>query len=128
VLKRLKYRRPIYIADAEHFHHRLARIGFSVRRTVIYLYAWTLMLAGLALALRFVPYGSHGSLHAGWFALLAAYALLVAIASIYLVYVLEIVKFRGRAASQLVRKRAEAAPLVEEPVAVAPRRAGARHG
>ena len=43
-------------ADAEHFHHRMARIGFSQRKTVAYLYAWTLMLAGVALALRFVPY------------------------------------------------------------------------
>ena len=39
VLKRMKYRRPIYRADANHFHHRLSRIGFSQRRTVLYLYA-----------------------------------------------------------------------------------------
>ena len=56
VLKRLKYRQPIYRSDSEHFHHRMARIGFSSRRTIAYLYAWTLLLAGLALALRFVPY------------------------------------------------------------------------
>ena len=59
VLKRLKYRQPIYRSDSEHFHHRMARIGFSSRRTIAYLYAWTLMLAGLALALRFVPYSDH---------------------------------------------------------------------
>ena len=42
----------------------MARIGFSSRRTIAYLYAWTLMLAGLALALRFVPYSDHhGHLH-----------------------------------------------------------------
>ena len=34
----------------------MARIGFSQRKTVAYLYAWTLMLAGVALALHFVPY------------------------------------------------------------------------
>jgi UDP-GlcNAc:undecaprenyl-phosphate GlcNAc-1-phosphate transferase len=97
VLKRLKYGRPVYRADTEHFHHRLARIGFGVRRTVIYLYAWTLLLAGLALALRFVPYSNHaGKLHPGWLVVLAAYALIVVLASIYLIYVLEIVKFRGR--------------------------------
>ncbi len=123
VLKRLKYRRPIYIADSEHFHHRLARIGFSVRRTVVYLYAWTVMLAGLALALRFVPYSNHGSLRAGWLALLAAYALLVVLASLYLVYVLEIVKFRGRAGSQVARPPVDPGPLVAEPPALAPRRA-----
>ena len=67
VLKRLKYRQPIYRPDSEHFHHRMARIGFSSRRTIAYLYAWTLMLAGLALALRFVPYSDHnGHLHTGW--------------------------------------------------------------
>ena len=59
VLKRLKYHQPIYRPDSEHFHHRMARIGFSSRRTIAYLYTWTLMLAGLALALRFVPYSDH---------------------------------------------------------------------
>jgi UDP-GlcNAc:undecaprenyl-phosphate GlcNAc-1-phosphate transferase len=52
VLKRMKYKKPIYESDSEHFHHRMARIGFSSRRTIAYLYAWTLMLAGLALAGR----------------------------------------------------------------------------
>ncbi|HUH81153.1 MAG TPA: MraY family glycosyltransferase, partial [Solirubrobacteraceae bacterium] len=28
VLKRLKYRQPVYRPDSEHFHHRMARIGF----------------------------------------------------------------------------------------------------
>ncbi|HEY5261632.1 MAG TPA: hypothetical protein VIJ33_05930, partial [Solirubrobacteraceae bacterium] len=88
------------------------------------LYAWTLMLAGLALALRFVPYSKHGILQPGWSALLAAYALIVALASVYLVYVLEIVKFRGRAASQLKRRGVDPQPLVDEPGAVAQRRAG----
>ena len=46
VAKRLKYGRPIYRADTEHFHHRMARIGFSQRRTIAYLYGWTLVLAG----------------------------------------------------------------------------------
>jgi UDP-GlcNAc:undecaprenyl-phosphate GlcNAc-1-phosphate transferase len=95
VLKRLKYRRPIYESDSEHFHHRMARIGFSPRRTIAYLYAWTLMLAGFALALRFVPYSDHhGHLHAGWAAVMGLLGLLVLAASVYLVYVLEIVKSR----------------------------------
>ncbi len=78
VLKRLKYRQPIYRPDTEHFHHRMARIGFSSRRTIAYLYAWTLMLAGLALALRFVPYSDHhGHLHTGWTLVMVALGLLV---------------------------------------------------
>jgi UDP-GlcNAc:undecaprenyl-phosphate/decaprenyl-phosphate GlcNAc-1-phosphate transferase len=47
VAKRIKYRRPVYSADRWHFHHRFANIGFSQRRTVLYLYGWTLSLAAL---------------------------------------------------------------------------------
>jgi len=111
VLKRLKYKQPIYRGDTEHFHHRMARIGFSSRRTIAYLYAWTLLLAGLALALRFVPYSDHkGHLHTGWTLLIAALGLLVVAASIYLVYVLEILKFRRLDAMRLRRLRPEASP------------------
>jgi UDP-GlcNAc:undecaprenyl-phosphate GlcNAc-1-phosphate transferase len=95
VAKRLKYRRPIHVADNEHFHHRFARIGFSQRRTVLYLYAWTLAMSGLALALRFVPYSDDdGNLNPGWFAVMVAAALVALAATVYLVYVLEILKFR----------------------------------
>ena len=67
VAKRFKYRRPAWEADTEHFHHRMARIGFSQRRTVLYLYLWTLTLSALALALRFVPYSDdHGNFNTGW--------------------------------------------------------------
>jgi UDP-GlcNAc:undecaprenyl-phosphate GlcNAc-1-phosphate transferase len=111
VLKRLKYRQPIYRPDSEHFHHRMARIGFSNRRTIAYLYAWTLMLAGLALALRFVPYSDHhGHLHTGWTLVMIALGLLVAAASVYLVYVLEILKFRRLDAMRLRRLRPNASP------------------
>lgn len=109
VLKRLKYRRPIYEGDSEHFHHRMARIGFSRRRTIAYLYAWTLMLAGLALALRFVPYSDHkGHFYTGWTLVMIAIFLLVAAASVYLVYVLEILKFRRLATARLRRMRPDA--------------------
>ncbi len=109
VLKRLKYRKPVYAADSEHFHHRMGRIGFSTRRTVLYLYAWTLMLAGLALALRFVPYSDNGGrLHAGWSAVMAGLALLALVASVYLVYVLEILKFKRLDAMRLRRVRPDA--------------------
>ncbi len=106
VLKRMKYRKPVYAADREHFHHRLDRIGFSTRRTVLYLYAWTLSLAGLAVALRFVPYSDNGgTLHAGWAAVMAGLGLVVLIASVYLVYVLEILKFKRLDAARLRRTR-----------------------
>jgi UDP-GlcNAc:undecaprenyl-phosphate/decaprenyl-phosphate GlcNAc-1-phosphate transferase len=111
VLKRLKYRQPVYRPDSEHFHHRMARIGFSSRRTITYLYAWTLMLAGLALALRFVPYSDHkGHLYTGWTLVIVALGLIVAAASVYLVYVLEILKFRRLDTVRLRRLRPEASP------------------
>ena len=67
VAKRIKYRRPVYRGDSNHFHHRFHRMGFSQRKTVLYLYAWTTTMAGLAVALRFVPYSeSNGHLNAGW--------------------------------------------------------------
>ena len=109
VLKRMKYRRPVYAADREHFHHRLDRIGFSVRRTVLYLYAWTLALAGLAVALRFVPYSDNGgSLNAGWTLVMAGLGVLALTASVYLVYVLEILKFKRLDALRLRRVRPDA--------------------
>src|SRR2546430_116991 len=115
VLKRLKYRQPIYRSDSEHFHHRIARIGFPRRRTIAYLYAWTLMLAGLALALRFVPYSDHkGHLHTGWTLVVVGLGALAAAASVYLVDVLEILKFRRLDAMRLRRLRPEAsAPEID---------------
>ncbi len=111
VLKRVKYGQPIYRSDSEHFHHRMARIGFSSRRTIAYLYAWTLMLAGLALALRFVPYSDHkGHLHTGWTLVMVAIGLVVVAASVYLVYVLEILKFRRLDAIRLRRLSPELSP------------------
>jgi UDP-GlcNAc:undecaprenyl-phosphate GlcNAc-1-phosphate transferase len=120
VLKRMKYRRPVYAADREHFHHRLDRIGFSTRRTVLYLYAWTLSLAGLALALRFVPFHSDrsGTLNAGWSAVMVGLGLLVLAASIYLVYVLEILKFKRLDARRLRHVKPDASDAdVNEDVA-----------
>jgi UDP-GlcNAc:undecaprenyl-phosphate GlcNAc-1-phosphate transferase len=111
LLKRLKYKQPVYRPDSEHFHHRMARIGFSNRRTIAYLYTWTLMLAGLALALRFVPYSDHhGHLYTGWTIVMVSIGLIVVAASVYLVYVLEILKFRRLDAMRLRLLRPEASP------------------
>jgi UDP-GlcNAc:undecaprenyl-phosphate GlcNAc-1-phosphate transferase len=102
VAKRLKYRRKPWSADANHFHHRMARMGYSPRRTVAYLYGWTLMLAGVAVALRFIPYSNHhGSYHLGWVLVMAAIGLLALAATVYLIYVLEILKFRSRRTREL---------------------------
>lgn len=102
IAKRLKYGHAPWTADANHFHHRMARIGFSQRKTVAYLYAWTLMLAGLAIALKFVPYSNHdGTFRVGWSIVMILILLAVLAASIYLVYVLEIFKFKGLRATEM---------------------------
>jgi len=108
VAKRIKYRRPVYLGDRWHFHHRFANIGFSQRRTVLYLYGWTLALAGLALALRFVPYSDdRGNFDPVWTAVIIAAGLVAVATSVYLVYILEILKFRRFRERQL-RREAEA--------------------
>jgi len=95
VAKRIKYGRPVYSADRWHFHHRFTDIGFSQRRTVLYLYGWTLSLAALALAMRFVPYSDDdGTLNPGWTAVIATFGLVALAASLYLVVVLEILKLK----------------------------------
>ena len=112
VAKRIKYGKPIYSADRWHFHHRFVNIGFSQRRTVLYLYAWTLCLAGFALALRFIPYtDGHGNLDTGWTIVLIGVGVLVMLASFYLVVVLEILKLRrftGRTRSRATPQEIDA--------------------
>jgi len=105
IAKRIKYRRPVYQADRSHFHHRFANIGFSPRRTTLYLYGWTVTMAGLALAIRFFPYSDHhGHFHTGWVLALVGCGLIGLAASIYLVLVLEILKLRRFREFQLRRE------------------------
>jgi UDP-GlcNAc:undecaprenyl-phosphate GlcNAc-1-phosphate transferase len=95
VAKRLKHGRPVYRADMWHLHHRMANIGFSQRRTLAYLYSWTLVLAILALALRFVPYSDdHGHFDPAWTALMAILLIGAVVASIYVIETIEILKLR----------------------------------
>jgi UDP-GlcNAc:undecaprenyl-phosphate GlcNAc-1-phosphate transferase len=102
VAKRIKYRRPIYEADRWHLHHRMANLGFSQRRTLAYLYAWALVMAGMALALRFVPYSDdRGNFDPLWTAVILVCMAIALAASIYLVIVLEILKLRGFRERQL---------------------------
>ncbi|MGB9186223.1 MAG: MraY family glycosyltransferase [Solirubrobacteraceae bacterium] len=100
IAKRLKYRRKPWAADANHFHHRMARIGFSQRKTVLYLYAWTSLMAGLAVSLRLILHHHH---QPGWLAVVVFLAVVALAASVYLVYVLEIFKFKGLRTIELRR-------------------------
>ncbi len=94
VLKRLKYRRPPWRADHNHFYHRFMRIGFSQRRTAAYLHLWALMMAGYALLARFVPPRPRGDWDLQNSLLLTAAGLFVIGASVWMVYSLEILKSR----------------------------------
>jgi UDP-GlcNAc:undecaprenyl-phosphate/decaprenyl-phosphate GlcNAc-1-phosphate transferase len=106
ILKRLKHGSPVYSADKSHFHHRFLAIGWSQRRTVLAIYAWTGLMSGLALAMRFVPYtDGQGNGNAGWAALLGAIAAAGLVGAVYLVYVLEILKWRSEPVVQIVRRR-----------------------
>ena len=93
VAKRLQSRQPIYVADARHLHHRFMRLGFSQRRAVVYLWAWCATLALAALATHFAPPHHHGDWSVHQLAdRRRAPALLALAFSLYVVYVLEIVK------------------------------------
>jgi UDP-GlcNAc:undecaprenyl-phosphate GlcNAc-1-phosphate transferase len=94
VLKRLKYRRPPWGADHNHFYHRFLRIGYSQRRTAAYLHLWAAMLAAYALLLRFVPPRPGGEVDVSNAAIAVGTGLAVLAVSVWIVYTLEIVKAR----------------------------------
>jgi UDP-GlcNAc:undecaprenyl-phosphate GlcNAc-1-phosphate transferase len=96
IAKRLKYGHAPWHRDTEHFHHRMKRIGFSPRKTIAYLYTWSILLAGLAVAMRFITGGRHhlSSIPVGWLIFLIGLIVVCVAASIYLIYVLQILKFK----------------------------------
>jgi UDP-GlcNAc:undecaprenyl-phosphate GlcNAc-1-phosphate transferase len=94
VLKRLKYRRPPWGADHNHFYHRFMRIGFSQRKTAAYLHLWALLLAAWAILVRFVPPRPRGEWDLENSLIVTAVGLVVVAASAWMVYILEILKAR----------------------------------
>jgi UDP-GlcNAc:undecaprenyl-phosphate GlcNAc-1-phosphate transferase len=107
VMRRIKHGEPVFEGDQAHLHHRFLRRGFSQRRAAFTIWAWCLSLAGAALATRFIPFRAHGVWHL-WPTVGAAAIGLVAVAiSVYVVYVLEIVKL----ANPIQRRRAAQDPL-----------------
>ena len=116
VLKRLKYRRPPWGADHNHFYHRFMRIGFSQRRTAAYLHLWAVLLAGYALLPRFVPPRPRGDWDLQNSLLLAGVGLLVIAGSVWMVYSLEILKQRHLAAlRRSARRRADGRGRAKRP-------------
>jgi len=110
VARRIKHRQPVYLADRQHLHHRFENLGFSQRRAVVYLYAWCGTLALAALATRFVHPHRHGDWNAANVAIDAVVGLLALAASVYVVYLLEIVKL----ANPFIRRREELARLHDQ--------------
>jgi UDP-GlcNAc:undecaprenyl-phosphate/decaprenyl-phosphate GlcNAc-1-phosphate transferase len=107
VARRLKHSRPIYAADRSHLHHRFLNIGFSQRRAAATMWLWCASLAGAALATRFVPFREGGDWHL-WETLLVLVIGLFAVAfSIYVVYLLEIVKLANPRVRRRDREQAE---------------------
>jgi len=49
IVRRASRRSAVSVADKEHLHHRLMRLGHGQRRSVLILWAWTAILSGFAL-------------------------------------------------------------------------------
>jgi UDP-GlcNAc:undecaprenyl-phosphate GlcNAc-1-phosphate transferase len=113
VAKRLKYRQPIYAADRAHLHHRFVNIGFSQRRAALYIWLWCGTLAATALALRFIRPHAHGDWHPWRTVIVGGIGLVALAASVYMVYLLEIVKL----ANPIIRRREEQARAARNKVA-----------
>jgi UDP-GlcNAc:undecaprenyl-phosphate/decaprenyl-phosphate GlcNAc-1-phosphate transferase len=103
--KRVKYGRPLYEADKTHLHHRFLNIGFSQARAVTYMYLWCALLAGAALATRFLPPRPHGEWDGSNAIVAGVIGVAALAASVYIAYLLEIVKL----ANPRIRRREEQA-------------------
>jgi UDP-GlcNAc:undecaprenyl-phosphate/decaprenyl-phosphate GlcNAc-1-phosphate transferase len=94
VARRLKHGEKLYEPDQAHLHHRFLRRGFTQRRAVLYLYGWCVILGGAALATRFVPFRQGGHWHLWPTIVVALIGAVAMLASLYIVYLLEILKLR----------------------------------
>jgi len=103
VARRIKHGHPVYVADRQHLHPRFEAIGFSDRRAVAYLYTWCGTLALAALATLFVHPHRHGDWDVTNVAIDSVVALAALGSSVYVVYLLEIVKL----ANPFIRRREE---------------------
>src|SRR4051795_8400008 len=110
VAKRIKYGQPVYAADQTHLHHRFLNIGFSQRRAALTMWGWCAILAGAALATRFIHPHAHGNWQTGPTVTVALIGAVALGASIYMVYLLEIVKLAN---PRIRRREAEARAAAE---------------
>jgi len=105
VARRLKHGESPFAPDQSHLHFRFLRRGFSQRRAALTMWAWAASLGAAALATRFIPFREGGTWHVGETIAVFAIALGALAFSVYIVYLLEIVKL---ASPRARRRRAEA--------------------
>jgi UDP-GlcNAc:undecaprenyl-phosphate GlcNAc-1-phosphate transferase len=115
VARRLKHRENPFAPDQAHLHFRFLRRGFSQRRAALTMWAWAACLGAAALATRFIPFRAGGDWHGGETGAVAVIALGAVAFSVYVVYLLEIVKLaspraRRRRAQPDDRERLSAGP------------------
>jgi UDP-GlcNAc:undecaprenyl-phosphate GlcNAc-1-phosphate transferase len=113
VAKRMKHGQPVYSADRSHLHHRFVNIGFSQRRAALTMWGWCATLAAAALATRFVPFREGGHWHPWGTVAVAMLAAAALASSVYIVYLLEIVKL----ANPRIRRRDAESDAQERPSA-----------
>jgi len=94
VLKRMKYGVSVASPDNWHLHHRLLNVGLSPRRVAATLWAWTIAMSGVALALRFVDYGNSKDWNTSGLLVLGFVSFGAIAVSVLLATQLEIIKSR----------------------------------
>jgi UDP-GlcNAc:undecaprenyl-phosphate GlcNAc-1-phosphate transferase len=105
VARRLKHNQPVYAADRSHLHHRFLNIGFSQRRAAVTMWLWCATLAGAALATRFLPLRPGGEWNLVDSLVVGGIALAAIAFSIYVIYLLEIVKLMNPRIRRRERER-----------------------
>ena len=99
-LRRVLRGHSFSVADKDHLHHRLMRLGHGPRRTVVLLWLWTALLSGLAL----IPtYTSQGNANA-----------LVPVGLLALALLLYVFFFPGRKEAQAIAAEEEAEAAAAE--------------
>jgi len=99
----------VHKADRYHLHHRFLNIGYSQKRAALTMWGWCAILAGAALATSFLHPHAHGDWRTGPTIAVACIGASALAASIYMVYLLEIVKLANPRIRRREREELEAA-------------------
>jgi UDP-GlcNAc:undecaprenyl-phosphate/decaprenyl-phosphate GlcNAc-1-phosphate transferase len=111
VARRLKHGESPFAPDQAHLHFRFLRRGYSQRRAAVIMWAWAGTLAAVALATRFIPLRAGGEWHLVETLAYLAVGLAALTFSVYVVYLLEIVKLASPRGRRRLREQEEAERL-----------------